>query len=185
MADGSVTLPYWMVYDDADGLVPPVKAPNVSMVEPEEYVAAGLWQTADTLAELAAKIGVPAHNLEQTVARFNEFVTRGVDEDFGRGDEPYDRAFSGGAPPLYPIEKPPYHAAAFGVSDLGTKGGLRTDAAARVLDAEGRVIPGLYAAGNTMAAPSGTAYPGGGTPIGTSMVFSHLAVRDMLAGRTE
>ena len=31
-----------------------------------------------------------------------------------------------------------------------------------------------------MAAPSGTAYPGGGNPIGTSMVFSHLAVKDML-----
>ena len=42
------------------------------------------------------------------------------------------------------------------------------------------MIPGLYAAGNTMAAPSGTVYPGGGNPIGTSMVFSHLAVLDML-----
>ena len=83
-------------------------------------------------------------------------------------------------PPLYAIEKAPFHAAAFGISDLGTKGGLRTDTAARVLDAAGNVIPGLYAAGNTMAAPSGTAYPGGGNPIGTSMVFSHLAVKDML-----
>ena len=59
-------------------------------------------------------------------------------------------------------------AAAFGISDLGTKGGLRTDTAARVLDASGTPIPGLYAAGNTMAAPSGTAYPAGGTPIGTT-----------------
>ncbi len=181
MRDGSVTLPYWMIYDDRDGLVPPVKATNVSMVEPEKYVAAGLWRTADTLAELAAKIGVPAGNLVATVARFNEFAARGVDDDFGRGDEPYDRAFSGGAPPLYPIDRPPFHAAAFGVSDLGTKGGLRTDGAARVLDTSGHPIAGLYAAGNTMAAPSGTVYPGGGNPIGTSMVFSHLAVRDMLS----
>ncbi|MGO8767578.1 MAG: FAD-binding protein [Mycobacterium sp.] len=180
MRDGSVTLPYWMIYDDRDGLVPPVKATNVSMVEPEKYVAAGLWRTADTLAELAATIGVPAANLQATVARFNEFAARGVDDDFGRGDEPYDRAFSGGAPPLYAIDRPPFHAAAFGVSDLGTKGGLRTDAAARVLDISGQPIRGLYAAGNTMAAPSGTVYPGGGNPIGTSMVFSHLAVRDML-----
>ena len=180
MRDGSVTLPFWMVYDDKDGLVPPVKATNVSMVDPEKYVAAGLWRSADTLAELAAKIGVPAANLEATVARFNEFAARGVDDDFGRGDEPYDRAFSGGAPPLYAIDRPPFHAAAFGVSDLGTKGGLRTDAAARVLDTSGQPIRGLYAAGNTMAAPSGTAYPGGGNPIGTSMVFSHLAVRNML-----
>ncbi|PRC48061.1 3-ketosteroid-delta-1-dehydrogenase, partial [Mycobacterium sp. ITM-2017-0098] len=172
----------WMVYDDSEGGVPPVKATNVSMVEPEKYVAAGLWRTADTLEELAVDIGVPPQNLVDTVARFNEFVRRGVDDDFGRGDEPYDRAFSGGAPPLYPIEKGPFHAAAFGVSDLGTKGGLRTDSAARVLDSADNVIPGLYAAGNTMAAPSGTAYPGGGNPIGTSMVFSHLAVLDMVKG---
>ena len=181
MRDGSVTLPYWMIYDDRGGPVPPVKATNVSMVEPERYVAAGLWRTAATLAELAAEIGVPADKLEATVARFNDFAARGVDEDFGRGDEPYDRAFSGGASPLCPIDRPPFHAAAFGVSDLGTKGGLRTDAAARVLDTSGRPIAGLYAAGNTMAAPSGRVYPGGGNPIGTSMVFSHLAVRDMLS----
>ncbi len=179
IADGSVSLPYWMIYDDADGGLPPVKATNVSMVEPERYTAAGLWRTADTLEELAVKIGVPAGNLVNTVARFNEFVARGVDDDFGRGNEPYDRAFSGGEPPLYAITRPPFHAAAFGISDLGTKGGLRTDTAARVLDTAGQVIPGLYAAGNTMAAPSGTTYPGGGNPIGTSMVFSHLAVQDM------
>ncbi|MDG4665438.1 FAD-binding protein [Mycobacterium sp. 236(2023)] len=183
--DGRVTLPFWMVYDDVEGVVPPVKATNVSMVEPDKYVAAGLWRTADTLEELAEAIGVPAANLVETVARFNEFVRGGADEDFGRGDEPYDRAFSGGAPPLYPIEKGPFHAAAFGVSDLGTKGGLRTDNAARVLDSADNVIPGLYAAGNTMAAPSGTAYPGGGNPIGTSMVFSHLAVLDMAGKREE
>ncbi|EJZ11621.1 FAD-binding protein [Mycolicibacterium vaccae] len=182
MADGAVTLPFWMIYDDRDGLVPPVKATNVGMVEPEKYVAAGLWRTADTLEELAVAIGVPPRNLAETVARFNEFVRTGRDEDFGRGDEPYDRAFSGGAPPLYPIDRGPFHAAAFGVSDLGTKGGLRTDTAARVLDSADNVIPGLYAAGNTMAAPSGTVYPGGGNPIGTSMVFSHLAVSDMAKG---
>lgn len=178
---GTVTLPYWMVYDDREGLVPPVKATNVSMVEPEHYTAAGLWRTADTLEDLAAAIGVPPPQLVATVDRFNEFVRRGADGDFGRGDEPYDRAFSGGASPLVPIEHGPFHAAAFGVSDLGTKGGLRTDTAARVLNAAEQVIPGLYAAGNTMAAPSGTAYPGGGNPIGTSMLFSHLAVRDMLS----
>ncbi len=184
MRDGAVTLPYWMIYDDTDGPVPPVKATNVSMAEPEKYVAAGLWRTADTLAGLAAQIGVPAGNLEATVTRFNQFAARGVDEDFGRGDEAYDRAFSGGAPPLYAIDRPPFHAAAFGVSDLGTKGGLRTDTAAQVLDTSGQPIRGLYAAGNTMAAPSGTVYPGGGNPIGTSMVFSHLAVRDMLSSTT-
>lgn len=48
-----------MIYDDKEGAVPPVKATNVSLVETEKYVAAGLWHTADSLPELAAKIGVP------------------------------------------------------------------------------------------------------------------------------
>ncbi|MDH6675848.1 3-oxosteroid 1-dehydrogenase [Rhodococcus sp. LBL1] len=179
MEDGKATLPYWMIYDDKDGERPPVNATNVSMVETEKYVEAGLWHTADTLEELAEKIGVPAENLVATVERFNSFVATGVDPDFGRGDEAYDRAFSGGEPPLVTIEQGPFHAAAFGISDLGTKGGLRTDTSARVLDTSGNPIKGLYAAGNTMAAPSGTVYPGGGNPIGTSMLFSHLAAMDM------
>ncbi len=111
--------------------------------------------------------------------RFNELAQRGDDEDFGRGRESFDRAFTGGASPLVPIDTPPYRAAAFGISDLGTKGGLRTDIDARVLDADDRPIPGLYAAGNTMAAVSGTTYPGGGNPIGASLLFSHRAALHM------
>src|ERR1700733_1880792 len=179
LQDGSITLPYWMIYDDKEGDVPPVKAANVAIVETEKYVAAGLWHSADTIEELADRIGVPPGRLAATVAGFNGFAAAGVDEDFGRGDEAFDRAFSADASPLVPVDRPPYHAAAFGISDLGTKGGLRTDTAARVLDTSGNPIPGLYAAGNTMAAPSGTAYPGGGIPIGTSMLFSHLAAIDM------
>ncbi len=179
IAAGSLTLPFWMIYDDGDGEVPPVRSTSVSLVETERYRAAGLWHTADTLQELATAIGVPTANLAATVARFNELVADGVDRDFGRGDEAYDRTFTGGSSPLVAIETPPFHAAAFGLSDLGTKGGLRTDRNARVLDVTGRPIPGLYAAGNTMAAVSGTVYPGGGNPIGASMLFSHLAALHM------
>jgi len=179
ISSGAMTLPFWMVYDDREGRVPPVKATNVSMVEPERYVDAGLWHTADTLAELAAELGVNADNLVETVKRYNEFVAADVDDDFGRGDEAYDRAFSAGKSPMAPIDAAPYHAAAFGLSDLGTKGGLVTDSHARVLAVAGDPIGGLYAAGNTMAAVTGTVYPGGGIPIGASMLFSHLAALDM------
>ncbi|MGE2713101.1 FAD-binding protein [Mycolicibacterium litorale] len=180
MDSGAMTLPFWMIYDDREGEVPPVKATNVSMVDAAQYQDAGLWRTAGTLGALADLIGVPAAALTATVDRFNSMVAAGRDTDFGRGDEPYDRAFSGGELPLVPIDRAPFHAAAFGVSDLGTKGGLRTDTRARVLDTAGRPIPGLYAAGNTMAAVSGTTYPGGGNPIGASLLFSHLAGLDMV-----
>ncbi len=182
MATGRVGAPFWMVYDDRDGGLPPVKATNVSMADPGRYRSAGLWRSADTLTGLADAIGVDPAALAAAVARFNEQAAAGRDTDFHRGDEPYDRAFSRGRSPLVAIDTPPFHAAAFGLSDLGTKGGLRTDTRARVLDTAGTPIPGLYAAGNTMAAVSGTTYPGGGNPIGASMLFSHLAALDM-AGR--
>ncbi|SFT00231.1 FAD-binding protein [Saccharopolyspora flava] len=179
VAEGGIRLPYWMIYDDREGPRPPVHSTSVPMGRTQDFVDAGLWHSADTIEELAEKIAVPAANLVRTVARVNTFAAAGRDEDFHRGDEPYDRAFTDGRSPLVPIEKGPFHAAAFGISDLGTKGGLRTDAHARVLDNAGKVIPGLYAAGNSMAAVSGTVYPGGGNPIGSCMVFSHLAALDM------
>lgn len=179
MDEGTVGTPYWMVYDSRAGEQPPVLATNVALSPTSEYQTAGLWRAAETLADLAQRIDVPPDNLEQTVRRFNELALRGEDEDFGRGREPFDRAFAGVGSPLVPIDTPPYRAAAFGVSDLGTKGGLRTDAEGRVLDLADRPIAGLYAAGNTMAAVSGPTYPGGGNPIGASLLFSHLAALHM------
>jgi len=183
MDQGRLTLPFWMIYDDRGGVRPPVRSASVPIGETRDYEDAGLWVSAGTLGELAGRIGVPAEPLAATVKRFNTFAETGEDEDFRRGAEPYDRSFAKGGSPLVPIERAPFHAAAFGLSDLGTKGGLRTDAAARVLDTSGQVIKGLYAAGNSMAAVSGTAYPGGGTPIASSMVFAHLAARDMAVDR--
>lgn len=184
MDAGTLRTPFWMVYDDRAGGAPPVGSASVPLADAEEYATAGLWHTAASLPELAARIGVPAQALESTVARFNRMTASGIDEDFHRGAEPYDRAFiEQGASALVPIEHAPFHAAAFGLSDLGTKGGLRTDTSARVLDEAGRPIPGLHAAGNSMAAVSGTTYPAGGNPIGASMVFSYLAALHM-AGTT-
>lgn len=180
MAAGRVGDVFWMIHDDRDGEVPPVKAPNQPFVDSDLYRQAGLWHSAGTIAELAELIGVPADKLESTVARFNAFAAAEVDEDFRRGDQPYDRSFSEGRSPMVPVTEAPFHAAAFGLSDLGTKGGLRTDENARVLDTQGRPIQGLYAVGNSMAAASGKAYPAGGHPIGSSMVFAHLAVLDAL-----
>ena len=79
----------------------------------------------------------------------------------------------------HPIAEPPFHAARFVLSDLGTKGGLVTDAAGRVLREDGSAIGGLYAAGNTAASLTGAVYPGPGVPLGTAMVFASLAVRHL------
>jgi 3-oxosteroid 1-dehydrogenase len=185
MDAGRISLPYWMIYDSRAGQRPPLLFSGIPVADHRDYVEAGLWHSADTLAELAERIGVPADNLAETVTRFNGFAASGADEDFGLGSEPFDNSAPGSRGPLVPIEQPPFRAAAFGLSDLGTKGGLRTDARARVIDVDGLVIPGLYAAGNSMAAVSGTTYPGGGNPIAASMVFSHLAALDMVGTPVE
>jgi predicted oxidoreductase len=65
------------------------------------------------------------------------------------------------------------------LSDLGTKGGLKTDVDGRVLRPDGRPIAGLYAAGNTAAPMSGRVYPGAGTPIGSGLAFAYRAVLDL------
>lgn len=102
-----------------------------------------------------------------------------MDEDFHRGEDPYDLFFTGGKPCLVAVDEPPYVAAELVLSDLGTKGGLRTDPDGRVLDGADRPIPGLYAAGNTSASFTGPVYPGPGIPIGSAMAFAYRAVQDM------
>ena len=132
----------------------------------------------DTLTGLAAKIGVDPGGLIETVARFNGFVKDGKDPDFGRGDSAYDRYvgdISAVHPNLGTIEKPPFYAAPMHPGCLGTKGGPTTNENAQVLDVRGKIIDGLYAAGNAMAPVSGPSYYGGGTCIGMGATFGYLA----------
>ena len=137
----------------------------------------------DFPVELAAKTGLPADALRSTVEKFNDAAKLGVDEEFHRGEDPYDAFFcppNGGAnAALTAIENGPFYAARIVLSDLGTKGGLVTDVNGRVLRADGSAIDGLYAAGNTSASLSGRFYPGPGVPLGTAMVFSYRAAQDM------
>lgn len=178
MAAAPGRLPSHAVFDGSGGgRLPAVTLPSG---EPEAHLAAGTWVRAETVEELARAIGVPEEALAATVSRFNGFADDGVDKDFGRGEDEYARWF--GEPVLRPLRTPPYYAARLVLSDLGTKGGLVTDASARVLRGDGTAIEGLYAAGNTTASFTGAHYPGPGVPIGSSMVFGSLAARHMSGG---
>ncbi len=152
-------------------------------VDLDPWFDGGYLTKADTLEELASAIGVPSAALVETVTRFNSFAKVGADPEFGRGVDPYDLFFvapvEGINGTLKQLRTGPYYAARVVLSDLGTKGGLVCDEAARVKDVAGRVIPGLYATGNTMAAWSGEFYFGPGVPIGSSVAFAYLAVLDM------
>ncbi len=131
-----------------------------------------------TLAELAAVAGIDPEGLARTAARFNEFVGKGRDEDFGRGDSAYDRFHgdpSAAHPNLGTVEEGPFYALPVHTGAVGTKGGPIVNEHAQVLDVHDAPIPGLYAAGNVMANPAGPAYFGGGCSIGTGMVWGFLA----------
>lgn len=137
---------------------------------------------ADTLDELAEQLDVDAGTLKDTQARFNGFAENGVDEDFGRGKSEYDRFYGdrrhpGAAATLGPLNTPPYYAVPIEMGALGTNGGAKTDAHARVVSQEGGVIPGLFAAGNVMAAPTGSVYAGAGGTLGPTLTFGVVAGR--------
>jgi len=150
---------------------------------PGRWYKDGVVKRADTLAELAAKIGVPAESLTATVERFNGFAKSGVDEDFHRGESAYDKYYSDPTVKpncsLAPIARGPFYAVTIVPGDLGTKGGLLTDEHAQVLREDGSAIPGLYAAGNVSSAVMGNTYPGPGGTIGPAIVFGYLAAEDI------
>lgn len=143
----------------------------------------GIMVKAATLDELAAGIDVDPARLRATVERFNGFARSGVDGDFGRGNSAYDRYYGDPTvhpnPCLGPLEKGPFTAFKVVIGDLGTKGGVLTDADARALREDGTVIDGLYAAGNNSASVMGRTYPGPGSTIGPATVFGMRAARHM------
>ena len=146
--------------------------------EPSSWVHRGA-----SLADLAAAIGVPPGTLSETVTEFNRNAAAGSDPVFGRGASVYDRfngdrTLPGAAATLGPLDELPFYAVAIRIGALGTSGGPRTDEWGRVLARSGGTIPGLWAAGNVMAAPTATVYAGAGGTLGPAMTFGYLAGRD-------
>jgi succinate dehydrogenase/fumarate reductase flavoprotein subunit len=139
----------------------------------------GYLKRADTLGDLAARIGVDAQGLQATVARYNGFAQTGADADFGKGETELNR-FNGDEthrpnPCIGPIATAPYYALELWPADIAVSTGLSTDCDGRVLDKDRRVIPGLYACGNDMASPMSGSYPGPGTTLGPGIVFGYRA----------
>ncbi len=121
-------------------------------------------QWADTIEDLASAMGVDAEALVDEVSRYNGFVEQGVDEDFGKR--------MGGTNKL---ENAPFYAARIQPHIHVTLGGIKTDPDARVLDPDGTVIPGLYAAGVSTGSyweQEGLGYTGG---VNQCMAWGYLA----------
>jgi 3-oxosteroid 1-dehydrogenase len=139
-----------------------------------------------SIEELAAKIGVDPAALSATVAGFNTHAVKGEDPEFHRGEAAYDKMYGdfrhGPNPCLRALDQGPYYAMPIYPGDIGTNGGLLTNAQAQVLDDAGKAIPGLYAVGNNAASAMGESYPGAGVTIGPAMTFGYVAARHMTGG---
>lgn len=155
---------------------------------PKAFFESGVAVQADTIRGLAVQLGMDPAVLEATIERFNGFARGKRDQDFRRGETPFEHVYADPGtwpnPSLAPVDRPPFYAIKMVVGDLGTKGGLVTDERARVLDGEGRVIPGLYAAGNNSASVMGNVYAGAGATIGPAMTFGYLGALDMAGAPT-
>jgi 3-oxosteroid 1-dehydrogenase len=132
-----------------------------------------------SVEELAASIKADAATLRTTIERFNGFARSGVDEDFHRGENPWD--VNWGDPDNKPnpclgtIEKPPLYAIPVYPGANSTRGGLRVDEKGRVLAATtGKPIPGFYASGNCSNGNAAGAYCGPGATLGPAMTFAYL-----------
>jgi 3-oxosteroid 1-dehydrogenase len=178
-------IPAWLVVDQNYRNRYLFKDVAPTFTFPDSWYTSGAAYKAWTLDDLAGRIGVPAAALRTTVSRFNSLALSGTDSDFHRGDSVYDHYYTDPAvlpnSCLAPLWLPPFHAFRIVPGDLGTKGGLRTDARARVLRPDGTVIPGLYAAGNASAAVMGHSYAGAGSTIGPAMTFGYIAALDIAA----
>lgn len=125
-------------------IIPSQSGGKLQIFSPEAEVGllmgmeqAGFVQRADTLEELAEKLGMPAEAFVATVERYNELCEKGVDEDFGK--EGYR---------MQPLKTAPFFGCRQGASLLCTLDGLRINTKMQVLDTSSNPIEGLYAAGD-------------------------------------
>ena len=135
----------------------------------DEAMASDAGVQADTIEELAEKMGVPMEEFCATIERYNELAKKGVDEDFGKRA---DRMFA--------IENPPFYG--YKLTDtvlLVCMGGLETTVDFEVLDTNDDVIPGLYAVGNAQGGRFLVDYPLPCPGISHGMAMTH----GMLVGR--
>jgi len=124
---------HFQIFDEGIKKGQPSRPPG-----PEKVVS------ADTLEELAVKVGLDPKALRTTVDEYNYDIEKyGKDRKFGRDQQ----GMAEPGKPARQINNPPYHAIKCKICLTSMKGGLKINGKSQVLDHFGTVIPGLYAAG--------------------------------------
>ena len=130
----------------------------------------GYVQKADSIEELAKKLGLPAEQLKKTVARYNELVYKGVDTDFGKEKHR-----------LSPLDKSPFYGAKNSGWLLCTLDGIVVDKNLNACDENGDPIPGLYVIGNDSGSYFANEYPNlaTGMACGRTVTFGRVVGRNL------
>ncbi|MGE0226533.1 MAG: flavocytochrome c [Acetobacteraceae bacterium] len=165
--DGDYT---WQIFDQP---IYDAHEEEVSIFDVRHRHADGMLIEATALDELAARTGLNATALKETVARYNANVRAGGDPDFHRRHLVHNHGT------LVPIETPPFYAHASTAALYGTYCGVTVDPSMQVLDVFGEPILGLRAAGEIVAGFHGAAYMTG-SALGKAVIFGRLAARAAL-----
>ena len=126
------------------------------------YITRGLMLQGDTYESLANELGIPADAFAATMEKWNGYVADKNDPDFGR------TSFA------QPLDTAPYYAVKVTAGIHHTMGGLKIDSQTHVLNKEGQIIPGLFAAGEV----TGGVHGGnrlGGNAVADFVVFGRIA----------
>ncbi len=169
--------PCWAIFDRQAREKYPFGSLMPMQDMPEE-----LGVTADSLSELADRIGIDPNQLEQTVATFNGYCETGVDLDFNRGTHPWGALMCGDQNQkpngnLGPLNKGPYYAvqlhrlAGGGICSAG----IMADQHCRAIGWDNKPIQGLYVAGNSMARLDNGAFMQSGITNARGMTHGYLA----------
>ena len=188
--DESPCIPAYLVFDATFRNKYPCGPLLPGAQQPDWMVSGEIKETfikkSDTLAGLAALMGIDAAGLSDTVSQMNGYAKTGTDTEFGRGENAFDRFYGDKSvtpnPCMGPIEKGPFYGLEVYPGELGTKGGLKVDERARVLTDSGELIPGLYATGNCSSPVMGRTYPGPGATLGPTTTFGYIAAHDAVGG---
>ncbi|QYN44378.1 flavocytochrome c [Gilliamella sp. ESL0441] len=129
----------------------------------EEYVSNDLVVQANSIAELANKLSIDAHNLSKTIDRYNQFVMNKQDEDFGRTTGM-----------RHPINTAPFYAIKIAPGVHHTMGGVTINTETQVLDNDKHVIKGVFAAGEVVGGVHG-ANRIGGNAVADIIIFGMQA----------
>lgn len=125
----------------------------------------GVAFKGETIEELARNAGLPEAALKESVERYNAACKAGVDEEFGKA-----------AGSLVAIEQGPFYILKLAPATIGSLGGVKVDLDTHVLNTQGNIIEGLYAAGAVANGDFfGTTYPASGTSICMCYTFGRIA----------